>query len=174
MTAAWWRSVRGRDLAQGDLLERCKLPLFTGDHPRDDHEAVTESIIQMRVIIVTQSCDLEHGKAQFVALCPIHTLDEVVGAFPKFANKSHLEELRKGRIPSRHMLSSPEKPDDNRAVLLADLSLITSLPFEYLQGHAESLGDRWRLQSPFLEHFSQAFARFFMRVGLPSDIPPFK
>ena len=25
---------------------------------------------------------------------------------------------------------------------------------------------------PFLEHFSQAFARFFMRVGLPSSISP--
>jgi hypothetical protein len=32
----------------------------------------------------------------------------------------------------------------------------------------------WRLQSPYLEHFSQAFARFFMRVGLPSAVPPFK
>jgi hypothetical protein len=38
---------------------------------------------------------------------------------------------------------------------------------------AAALGNRWRLQSPFLEHFSQAFARFFMRVGLPSAVPPF-
>jgi len=29
------------------------------------------------------------------------------------------------------------------------------------------------LRSPYLEHFSQAFARFFMRVGLPTAIPPF-
>ncbi|MEZ2279409.1 MAG: hypothetical protein ACBR12_21120, partial [Microcoleus sp.] len=35
------------------------------------------------------------------------------------------------------------------------------------------LNDRWRLKSPYLEHFSQAFARLFMRVGLPSAIPPF-
>jgi hypothetical protein len=28
-------------------------------------------------------------------------------------------------------------------------------------------------RSPYLEHFSQAFARFFMRVGLPSTIPGF-
>jgi hypothetical protein len=50
---------------------------------------------------------------------------------------------------------------------------IYSLPIGYLQQHAVALGPRWRLQSPFLEHFSQAFARFFMRVGLPSTIPPF-
>jgi hypothetical protein len=48
------------------------------------------------------------------------------------------------------------------------------VPYAYLTQHAESLGLRWRLESPFLEHFSQAFARFFMRVGLPSAIAPFR
>jgi len=55
-----------------------------------------------------------------------------------------------------------------------DFGLILSLPFPGLTRHANSLGDRWRLQPPFLEHFSQAFARFFMRVGLPSSIPSFR
>jgi hypothetical protein len=50
---------------------------------------------------------------------------------------------------------------------------IFSLPHEYLADHAKRLGPRWRLKPPFLEHFSQAFARFFMRVGLPSTIPEF-
>ena len=45
---------------------------------------------------------------------------------------------------------------------------------ELLSEHALSLGNRWRLLSPFLEHFSQAFAPFFMRVGLPAAIAPFK
>jgi len=49
---------------------------------------------------------------------------------------------------------------------------IVNLPVVYLRQHATGLGDRYRLQSPFLEHFSQAFARFFMRVGLPSAVPP--
>jgi hypothetical protein len=34
-------------------------------------------------------------------------------------------------------------------------------------------GRRLRLLPPYREHLSQAFARFFMRVGLPVDIPPF-
>jgi len=29
------------------------------------------------------------------------------------------------------------------------------------------------LNSPYLEHLSQNFARYFMRVGLPSDLPDF-
>ena len=50
----------------------------------------------------------------------------------------------------------------------------SGLPFSYLTRHAAALGNRHRLQSPFLEHFSQAFARFFMRVGLPSSIPAYE
>jgi len=40
--------------------------------------------------------------------------------------------------------------------------------------HAEALENRPRLLSPYVEHFSQSFARFFMRVGLPSQIPAYK
>jgi hypothetical protein len=56
---------------------------------------------------------------------------------------------------------------------MVDFREIYSLPFDYLVSRAAQLGPRWRLRSPYLEHFSQAFARFFMRVGLPSTIPPF-
>ncbi len=57
---------------------------------------------------------------------------------------------------------------------MAGLSTGPSLPYGYLASYASRLQNRWRLQSPFLEHFSQAFARFFMRVGLPAAIPPYK
>lgn len=33
-------------------------------------------------------------------------------------------------------------------------------------------GDGLRLHPPYREHLSQAFARFFLRVGLAGDIPP--
>ena len=49
-----------------------------------------------------------------------------------------------------------------------------ALPSDHLTDHAAQLGPPWRLRSAFLEHFSQAFARFFMRVGLPSTIPEFR
>ena len=48
-----------------------------------------------------------------------------------------------------------------------------SLPVAYLVERTRQPGPRWRLRSPYLEHCSQAFARFFMRVGLPGTIPPF-
>ncbi len=63
---------------------------------------------------------------------------------------------------------------NNRLALVVDFGEIYSLPVAYLANHAGQQGDRWRLQSPYLEHFSQAFARFFMRVGLPVQIPEYK
>jgi hypothetical protein len=48
------------------------------------------------------------------------------------------------------------------------------LPFPFLSSLAAANGKRLRLLPPYREHLSQAFARFFMRVGLPTDIPKFK
>lgn len=64
-------------------------------------------------------------------------------------------------------------PQEARAALLVDFRAIYSLPFAYLSRQAQQLGNRWRLRSPYLEHFSQAVARSFMRVGLPSAVPEF-
>lgn len=81
--------------------------------------------------------------------------------------------VRKGRSPSLHLLASPTAPTEARAALLVDFRAIYSLPLDYLVRRAVQIGDRWRLRSPFLEHFSQAFARSFMQVGLPSSVSEF-
>jgi hypothetical protein len=68
-------------------------------------------------------------------------------------------------IEGLHLLASPTEPANNRGALVVDFREIYSLPFDDLVSRAPQFGPRWRL--PYLEHFSQAFARFFMRVGLP-------
>ncbi len=73
-----------------------------------------------------------------------------------------------------HLLASPNNPENNLEALVVDFGHISSLPVAYLAARAVESGLRWRLRSPFLEHFSQAFARFFMRVGLPSSIPAYQ
>jgi len=110
---------------------------------------------------------------EFVALCPIHTLGEFEAANPEFARRGRWENVRKGRIEGLHLLASAEEPENNRSALVVDFGHIVSLPLTYLSIHADALGLRWRLDSPFLEHFSQALARFFMRVGLPAAIAPY-
>lgn len=169
----FWTSTQGDSLAQGDLLPDCPVPQFPADF------AGTAGEYAMRVelgdlLVVTQSCDLANGKAPVVALCPVWTLADYMTADPTFKNWKAWENVRKGRVEGLHLLASPEDPADNRKAVVVDFRQLYSLPFEYLQSHARSLGRRWRLTSPFLEHFSQAFARFFMRVGLPAAVAEYK
>jgi hypothetical protein len=58
--------------------------------------------------------------------------------------------------------------------LVVDFRNVYSVSFDFLTEWVQRKGRRLRLLSPYREHLSQAFARFFMRVGLPVDIPPFK
>jgi hypothetical protein len=126
------------------------------------------------LIVLTQSCDLENKTVEFVAFSPVSTLANFERSNPEFLRKGRWEEVRKGRIEGLHLLASPDNSSENRQCLVADFGHIVSLPFAYACRHASVLGDRPRLVSPFLEHFSQGFARFFMRVGLPASIAPFK
>ena len=45
------------------------------------------------------------------------------------------------------------------------------LQSDYLTDHAAQSGPRWRLLSPFLEHFSQALASFFIASWSSVDHP---
>lgn len=175
MAKTFWTKVTGKGLAQGDLLPGCLVPQFGADFGTAGEGAAENlGLSESTLIIVTQSCDLENGKVELVALCPTHTLDEFAAVNPKYKNHKEWDNVRKGRVEGLHMLGSPTNPDDNSSALVVDFGQIFSLPPAYLEKKAEGLGERLRLDSPFLEHFSQSFARYFMRVGLPSQIPAFK
>lgn len=175
MGKSFWTKVTGKSLAQGDLLAGCLVPQFGANFGTAGEDAVESlDIAEQTLIIVTQSCDLENSKVELVAMCPAHTLEEFEVYNQNFKRKERWEAVRKGRVEGLHLLGSPTDPDDNRTALVVDFGQIFSLPPSYLERKAEAAGERLRLDSPFLEHFSQAFARYFMRVGLPSQIPAFK
>lgn len=165
----FWIEVDEAELRQGDLLPKCNVPIFGSEY--GPHQVVPVAIADL--VVLTQSCDLMKEKIEMVALCPIAVLNEFEEVNPRFRKKGEWESVRKGRWEGLHLLASPTEPEVNRKALVVDFQHVISLPFAYLTAHAGQLGKRWRLDSPFLEHFSQAFARFFMRVGLPSELPKF-
>ena len=169
---SYWEKIIKTNLRQGDFPINCPVPVFS-ELPKENLSLEVE-IGKADLIVVTQSCDLEHGKSELVALCPIYSLTEFETANPKAAQKGFWKQVRRAKIEGFHLLSSFENPKNNRECSVVDFREIYSLPFEFLTKHAASSKIRWRLKSPYLEHFSQAFARFFMRVGLSANIPPFK
>lgn len=172
---SFWEQIETDKLAQGDFLLGCSVPVVAADF---DKAAASRAPVKVRVdvldvIVMTQSCDLENSKAPLVACCPIHTLAQFEAAMPKLKQPKAWEVVRQGRQEGLHLLGSITQADDKWGAYVVDFRSIYSLPVEYMTVHARSLGSRWRLRSPYLEHFSQAFARFFMRVGLPSSIPSY-
>jgi hypothetical protein len=83
-----------------------------------------------------------------------------------------MEDARKGRLPAFHVLAESSIDGFKREVRVVDFRRVYSLPVPFMRRRA-SLGSRLRLMPPYREHLSQSFARFFMRVGLPIDIPAF-
>lgn len=176
----FWTSINESVLQQGDLLMECWIPEFPHDFALNTDTAVVIHADQADLIVITQSCDLKHGRLSLAAMCPVWSIPAFESAQEAHGRSKSAKgwrdfwnNVRKGRSAALHLLASPESPIDPRSALVVDFRAVYSLPLAYLTRHAAQVGDRWRLRSPFLEHFSQAFARSFMRVGLPSSIPEF-
>jgi len=171
MVESFWGKVTDSNFRQGDYLTDCAVPIFCDPKIAPETQDIPVDVFDL--IVLTQSCDLEQNKVRLVAMCPIFSIEAFGGRNPEFKKKGRWNEVRKGRMEGLHMLGAFNDPTNIRESLVVDFREIYSLPFEYILKHATQLGPRWRLKSPFLEHFSQAFARFYMRVGLPSTIPEF-
>jgi hypothetical protein len=171
----WYRSVQGDDIGQGDILEAC--PVFIP--PSDLAERpLTEATIaweERDVIVMSQTCDMVKGREKIdeVLLCSIwNRADLPEGHY--FTKSSNLEAARKGRLPAYHLLAACDLSDIQRDIWVVDFKSVRSLPLAFVRRLAGAAGNRLRLLPPYREHLSQGFARFFMRVGLPVDIPEFR
>jgi hypothetical protein len=166
----WYEIVEGRELEQGDILEQCPVIVPSPDLPlpipRDNPPV---DVITRDVIVMTQSCDLEQENLDEVILCPHYDVAQAGQGGAQVGRKTQ-KEIRSGRRPRYSMLEASRIPGAETGVRIVDFGRVFSLPMDYVQRHAESQGSRLRLRPPYREHLSQAFARFFMRVGLPQDI----
>jgi len=161
------------DLEQGDLLERC--PVFLP--PEDLAETWDEAAFtweERDVIVLTQTCDLvpSREKVTEVLLCAAWSRSDLKSGH--LASPRGLEDARRGNLPGYHLLAECDLPGLVREVQIVDFRRVYSLPLTFVRPRAARAGDRLRLLPPYREHLSQAFARYFMRVGLPPDIPPFR
>ena len=85
--------------------------------------------------------------------------------------KRYCDNIREGYVWNLTMLDSGHLSEVAVEIRIVDFHEVYTVP----RGFLESLirqrqKPRLRLLPPFREHLSQAFARFFMRVGLPVPI----
>lgn len=186
----WFEIVNADSpITQGDLIVNC--PLLEWEPERLSVEGSNEietlkgatSAIIADVVVMTQACDLEHGKVTNVILCPHISLsdyhkywkidfEERGQTVSEKAWRSHCNSICDGFIWNMSMLNKEVLPDGKETeVRVVDFHEVFTVPRAFLESLLAQRGkQRLRLLPPYREHLSQAFARFFMRVGLPVGI----
>lgn len=161
------------DILQGDLFDRCPVVIPT-DKTVDEIEAredVLDAYIDnYDVAVMSQSCDLQFEKIDLVLVCPVWTYQGMAEKYDHFRKSENKTDLQRGNLPGYHLLRECELKDYERPVSIVDFRNVYSVPFDFLKKFAGAQGPRLRLMPPYREHLAQAFARFFMRVGLPIDV----
>lgn len=189
MTEVWYKRVEpGRALTQGDLIFSC--PLIGWDsqpiklHGRDEKEVLrgASTIFEADVVVMTQACDLAQNKFQNIILCShlgldVHRVDWEAEVKRRNQNpternwRAYCDDICNGFVYNLAMLNQGADGDLKINRRVVDFSEVFSLPRTFLESLLEQRGQpRLQLLPPYREHLSQAFARFFMRVGLPVDI----
>jgi len=178
-TFDWYTVVSGSTtFAQGDLLNNFPIivPPISLTEARDKavgHESRQQATLNLfNVIVMTQSCDfIKLGDKDQVILCPRWDYSKLADKEPKFKGKGGWKNLINGRFIGAHIINKCDIENYEFDYQVIDLQRIFSSPLSVVKQVAIDQGSRVRLLPPYREHLAQAFARQFMRVGLPMDLP---
>lgn len=188
MTDTWYKSVEVNDrLTQGDLIFNCpiltwkseisQLQTIEGETLKREIEA-----IQADVIVITQACDLENEKVSNVILCPHFSISEYRKNWEKSmraidqnptekAWRRLCDDIKDGYCWNLSMLNNGVVGELIIEHRIVDFHDVYTIPRDFLESLLRQRQlSRVRLLPPYREHLSQAFARFFMRVGLPVGV----
>jgi len=174
----WYDIVRGDDIQQGDILESCPVFILPSklsfDPPRTPSQLYDVPFEARDVIVMSQTCDMVKAREKIseVLFCAIWKKSDFKNGI--MSSNRDWEYSRKGHMPGFHVLNKCDLKGFKRDFSVVDFRRLHSLPLDLARELAAKLGNRIRLLPPYREHLSQAFARFFMRVGLPVDIPEFE
>lgn len=173
MVFTWYNEINESDeLEQGDMIPNCPIVIPPSKIAVGDELEIEIKLIDS--IILSQSCDLANNKIQIVLVCPYFLLKTFIESLPvsersKKAIKKNIENLKKGFLPGYHLLNKSVE-NNIKDYVVVDFRNVYGIQIESLKEIAKNLNSRYRLLPPYREHLSQAFARYFMRVGLPQDI----
>jgi hypothetical protein len=190
MSNVWFEVVGPHvRLTQGDVI--CECPLLKwdiGDAVDAESKSIEERLFQSAkgfkadVIVMTQACDLEQDKVADVVLCPCRKLSAYKKTWEAAQNAKHqtpspkawaalCKTIRDGFIWNLFLMDLMQEGEVTCEHQIVDFQHIHTVPRVFLDALLlEREAKRLRLLSPYREHLSQSFARYFMRVGLPNAV----
>ena len=185
----WYEIISAEEpITQGDIIFNCPVTTWKSQEfdliGKDETEILKNSYetILADVIVMSQACDLEHNKIRNVTLCPHISLSEYKEDWKIYQEarnqktnsdtwKKQCEFLKKGYVWNLTLLNNSELAEMTFQHRIVDFYDIFAVPKIFLENLLKKRGQkRPRLLPPYREHLSQSFARFYMRVGLPTEI----
>lgn len=165
----WYAASAWADLQQGDLLPNCPVLVPSDQLAQiligidEDVEVHSPVIVQrFNLVIMSQSCDLARDSLDQVLLCAYSEAP--------LSDTNLIKDLVKDRRPALHLIEKCDIENHRFPRQIVSFKTIYTLPKEFVSEFAATQDERVRLLPPYREHLSQAFARYFMRVGLPRPL----
>ncbi len=190
MSLPWYEVVSGSEpLDQSDIILDCPVVGWR-EGPMDlraggdaaGHLWNAVEVTRADVVVMTQTCDLAQNKVRHVVLCPHYSFSVYREAWEAalraagqvvttIAWSRHVDHIAAGQIWNLALLNAEQGEGYMAEHRIVDFQEVLSLPREFVESWlSKEAGTRLRLLPPYREHLSQAFARFFMRVGLPTVV----
>jgi len=158
------KPTQSEPLSQGDIIDSC--PLIFWDCYRNDDEVILKpQEIDVRVIVLTQSCDLENKKSTRVQIALVHEAERLVEQGVVKA-KTIRDSIRLHRMFGWYFLEQSDLLPES-IVDFRDMHTVSRLLLDDLVSKNQRI---CTLVSPYREHLAKHFADTFSRVALPT--PP--
>jgi hypothetical protein len=172
-----WYEIKknSSEITQGDIIKNCPVPILKELDITEENQNVKAEISFIDGIILTQACDIANKKVENIILCAItskHDYEDIMHKNGKTEKeiKHNLESIIKGQQNAYHIINEFKSDDFSQDFYIINFKDIFSVPIDIVKKLAYKNGTRLSLCPPYREHLSQAFARYFMRVGLPINI----
>src|SRR5579883_865979 len=148
-------------ISQGDIIDGC--PIF--GHDATDRLETEPLRWRVRIIVLTQACDLAQEKTTRVLVGLVHSARELVD---RGILKESLirDQIRRGLVYGWYFLPAAPPPLDvpESVVDLRDLHTVPKGILKLLITDGKRI---CQIQTPYREHLAQHFAATHSRIGLP-------
>ena len=176
MEYPWYEVMeKTEEITQGDIIKGCPVAILSELTDDKEGQTIDAKVAVVDGIVLTQACDIANGKVENIILCSITSKSEFeeqqrVLGLNASKIRDRLNGIIKGQQNAYHIINKFVSEDFSQDYYIINFKDIFSIPLELAKKTALKNDKRLRLCSPYREHLSQAFARYFMRVGLPINI----
>jgi hypothetical protein len=155
-------------LSQGDVIDDCPLTTIRS-WPAEPGRDVLSETWTIRIVVLTQACDLAQVKTTRVVVAPVHEGADLVAKNILKAGTIR-DQVRRGQVFGWYFLPAAPAPIalPESIVDLRELHTIERGILEYLVGAGKRV---CRLQPPWREHLAQHFGVTYTRIALPEAYP---